>query len=90
MMKVEVTGYESRQVVKKSTGEVMQFQEGHGYFHGAGKYPFAFKFSVAKGVQPYPPGLYELDPACMYAGDFGKLSVQNNLMLIPLAPESKK
>lgn len=87
MIKIEVVGAESREVVSKKTGEIMRFQEVKAYAHGIDKYPVAIKFDVAKGGNPPAPGMYELDPSSFYAGDFGKLSVRGQLVLRPIAPQ---
>nr|WP_240954454.1 G5P family DNA-binding protein [Solimonas marina] len=88
-MKIEVVGFEEREVVSKKTGEIMRFKEVNAYVHGCAKYPFAIKFDVAKGGNPPAPGMYELDPSNFYAGDFGKLSVRGQLILKPVLSSSK-
>lgn len=89
MLKIEVIGFENREVTSKKTGEIMRFQEVKAYVHGADKYPFAIKFDVAKNGNPPAPGMYELDPSSFYAGDFGKLSVRGQLILKPVVADTK-
>lgn len=88
-MKIEVVGFENREVVAKKTGEIMRFQEVNAYAHTGGKYPIAIKFDVAKGGTPPTPGMYELDPSSFYAGDFGKLAIRGQLVLKPIVATAK-
>lgn len=90
MIRIEVIKTEVREVVKKSTGEIFKIPEVSAYAHGIDKYPVAIKFGVARGAQPPAPGMYELDPSSLYAGQFGALSIKGQLVLRPVVEQAAK
>lgn len=90
MIRIEVVSTATKEVVKRATGEVFRIPETSGYAHGIDKYPVPIRFSVGRGKDPYAPGMYQLDPAAsLYVGKFGELSIRSQLVLVPIAADSK-
>lgn len=50
-------------------------------------YPVRIVISIADVATPYPPGQYQLDPACLYVDRFGGLAIARP-RLLPLAPKA--
>ena len=51
MIKIEVISSETREVIKKATGEIFKIPEVKAYVHGIDRYPVAIRFGIAKGVR---------------------------------------
>ena len=87
-LKIEVEKVETKQVVKKATGEVFQIPEVVAYAHTGDKHPAQFRYPLSKGAQPPAPGFYALDVTSFYIGEYGKLSLKQNIVLAPLPAEA--
>lgn len=87
MIKIEINQNDSlvheKQVVAKSTGEVMTFREQNAYIYNGGVYPEKFIIQLDKTESAYPVGFYTLDDASYSVGDFGSLKIKKP-KLIPL------
>ncbi|MGA3698036.1 single-stranded DNA-binding protein [Enterobacteriaceae bacterium TYF_5] len=86
MIKIEINELDgkvnTKQVVSKSTGEVLNFREQIAYIYNGGIYPEKFIINLEKDAQPYPSGFYTLDGSSFSVGDFGSLKIKN-IKLIP-------
>lgn len=87
MIKIEINDIDgkvnSKQVVSKSTGEVLTFREQVAYIYNGGVYPEKFIIQLDKGAPPYASGFYTLDDCSFSVGDFGSLKIKS-LKLIPI------
>lgn len=90
MIQIEVVKCETREVVKRATGEIFRIPEVEAYAHGIARYPVAIKFGVQKGTEPPKPGYYELAPESFYQGKFGALSLRAALVLKPSTAPLKR
>jgi hypothetical protein len=85
VIRIEVISSETREVVKKATGEIFKIPEVKAYVHGIDRYPVAIRFGVGKGAPLPAPGVYELDPVSFFVGKFDALSVRSQLVLKAVA-----
>lgn len=86
MLKIEINEVDgkvnTKQVVSKSTGEVLKFREQTAYIYNGGVYPEKFIIQLDKDEQPYSAGFYTLDDSSFTVGDFGSLKIKR-IKLIP-------
>lgn len=86
MIKVEINEKDCelniKNIVSKSTGEVLTFKEQKAYIYNGGIYPQGFMVQIDKDELPYPAGFYTIDVASYSVGDFGSLNLKK-LKLIP-------
>lgn len=80
MVKIEINENDgkvnNKQVVSKSTGEVLTFREQVAYIYNGGVYPEKFIIQLDKDDSPYPSGFYTLDDSSFSIGDFGALKIR--------------
>ncbi|MGM1342324.1 single-stranded DNA-binding protein [Morganella morganii] len=90
MLKIEINTVDgkvnTKQVVSKSTGEVLTFREQTAYIYNGGVYPEKFTINLDKDASPYPAGFYTLDDSSFSVGDFGSLKIKS----VKLIPASDK
>lgn len=51
-------------------------------------FPLPFTITLDDNAQPYAPGKYMVDPACLEVGDFNALKVGRRVKLLPLPASS--
>lgn len=78
-MKLEIAvEVKSADVVERThrgqTGREFLFREQLGWVDLGKPYPQEVHIPVAKGREPYAPGTYMVDAACVYVDRYGKLS----------------
>lgn len=87
MLKIEINEIDgkinNKQVVSKSTGEVLTFREQTAYIYNGGVYPEKFIIQLDKDDSPYSVGFYTLDDSSFSVGDFGSLKIKKP-KLIPV------
>ncbi len=80
MVKIEINENDgkvnNKQVVSKSTGEILNFREQVAYIYNGGVYPEKFIIQLDKDDSPYPAGFYTLDDSSFSIGDFGSLKIK--------------
>lgn len=85
MIKIEINETDgkmnNKQVVSKSTGEVLTFREQVAYIYNGGIYPEKFILQLDKDDSPYPAGFYTLDCTSFSVGDFGSLKIKKVKMI---------
>ncbi|EML5156088.1 TPA: single-stranded DNA-binding protein [Morganella morganii] len=85
MIKIEINETDgkmnNKQVVSKSTGEVLTFREQVAYIYNGGIYPEKFILQLDKDDSPYPAGFYTLDSTSFSVGDFGSLKIKKVKMI---------
>lgn len=88
MIKIEINDIDgkvnNKQVVSKSTGEVLTFREQVAYIYNGGVYPEKFIVQLDKDASPYSAGFYTLDDSSFTVGDFGSLKIKS-IKLIPIS-----
>jgi len=82
-MKIEVTQepINVRQGVKD--GKQWTRREQPAYIHNGNAYPARFLINLGDNAQPYPPGLYTLDPRSFSVGQYGDLQIGRTIHLAP-------
>ncbi|MEX5871156.1 single-stranded DNA-binding protein [Providencia hangzhouensis] len=87
MIKIEINDVDgkvnNKQVISKSTGEVLTFREQVAYIYNGGVYPEKFIVQLDKDASPYAAGFYTLDDSSFTVGDFGSLKIKS-IKLIPI------
>jgi hypothetical protein len=93
MIKIEV---KSGEVMSKTTktGRPYRVQQAWAHLVGKDGHPLAYPVEMEMSYwdaadQPYPPGIYTLDPSSVYVGEFRRLSL-GNLKLRPLTIPAQK
>jgi len=92
MLKIEVKSPEVTQKsgVSAKSGKPYNIREQEAYAHVFGRdgklqlYPVRISLTLADDAAPYAPGVYQLDPSCIYVDRFGGLAIARP-RLIPLA-----
>lgn len=81
MIKIEINDIDgkvnNKQVISKSTGEVLTFREQVAYIYNGGVYPEKFIIQLDKDASPYAAGFYTLDDSSFTIGDFGSLKIKS-------------
>ncbi|EPL6456951.1 single-stranded DNA-binding protein [Providencia rettgeri] len=81
MIKIEINDIDgkvnNKQVISKSTGEVLTFREQVAYIYNGGVYPEKFILQLDKDASPYAAGFYTLDDSSFAVGDFGSLKIKS-------------
>lgn len=87
MIKIEINDVDgkvnNKQVISKSTGELLTFREQVAYIYNGGVYPEKFIVQLDKDASPYAAGFYTLDDSSFTVGDFGSLKIKS-IKLIPI------
>jgi hypothetical protein len=92
MLKIEVKSplVTVKSGVSAKSGKPYSIREQEAYAHVFGKdgklqaYPVRMQVMLEQEDPPYAPGIYQLDPSCIYVDRFGGLAIARP-RLIPLA-----
>ncbi|MGY5767750.1 single-stranded DNA-binding protein [Vibrio cincinnatiensis] len=60
------------------------------FAHLSGRFPVEFSLPLEKGDSYYPAGTYYLHASSFKVGDFGRLSFERKMILIPASSSSSK
>ncbi|KER02592.1 G5P family DNA-binding protein [Photorhabdus temperata] len=87
MVRIEINELDgkvnTKQVISKSSGEVLTFREQTAYIYNGGIYPEKIIVQLDKDDAPYPAGFYTLDDSSYSVGDFGALKIKR-IKLVPV------
>lgn len=87
MVKIEIRPEQAfiktRSGVSK-TGKSYTLQEQRAYAYLGGAYPVEFVINIPQGQPAYPAGVYELSPNSLQVGQFGRLEVAREIILLTI------
>jgi len=72
-----------REGVSSKSGKPWKMQSQVVYAHVKGKFPVRTSVPILDGEQHYPAGKYELDSSSFEVGDFDRLGLGREVLLLP-------
>lgn len=83
------SGTATPRTIKRKDGTAMVFREQRAAIEAGEDFPRPFTINLDDDQSPYPPGNYNLDPACLEVGDFDSLKIGRRVKLLPVGPAPK-
>lgn len=80
---------ECSRTITSRKGQQLTFREQQAALFTGGDFPVPCKIPLDDNQQPYQPGQYVIDPACLLVGDFDRAGIGRLKLLPAPAPASK-
>ncbi|EGR2117535.1 single-stranded DNA-binding protein [Vibrio cholerae] len=81
---------DSRVIPAKGDRAEMTLYSQVAFAHLGGRFPVEFSLPLEKGDAPYAEGKYQLHASSFKVGDYGRLTFERKMVLIPLAQSAIK
>jgi hypothetical protein len=84
VIEVKSSHVAQRAVKSNKDGKDYLFRDQRGWIDLGKEYPTEIRIPLEPAQQPYAPGTYRVDPACLYVDRYGRLSL-GRLRLVPVS-----